>query len=94
LLEATDFHIVGVQDTDSRKQNRHSTGDSKDGSAGGVGEVNVERRVLLEIGEAEQLGEAAQLGLPALRDDASGLRVVDVVVVGGLEHPDMFFDQE
>jgi hypothetical protein len=57
-------------------------------------DLDVERRHPLVVGEAEELGEQAQVRLPALEDFLAVGRIEDVVVVGRLEQTDVFLDEE
>ena len=45
-------------------------------------------------GEPKQFREHTKTRFTAVENDFPGLGIVDVVVVGGLEQPDMLFDQE
>ncbi len=55
---------------------------------------HLERGHALVVGEAQQLGEHAQVRLAAFQQLAVAVRIEYVVVVGGLEHADLFLDEE
>ena len=51
--------------------------------------LDVEGRVPLVVGEAEELGEEPQPFFPALQYDLSGFRIENIEIVRGLEQADV-----
>ena len=48
----------------------------------------------LVVGESEELGQEAEVVLTTMQDGFLRFRIENVVIVGGLEHADVFFDEE
>jgi hypothetical protein len=94
LLEAAEQLSRAVLHLDGGEEERDTARHLERELAGAVAHLHRERRHALVLGEAEDLGQQAELRLAAAEHLLLGDRIEDVVVAGGLEQADVLLHQE